>query len=148
VSQVASQRPLRIGELAERTGTTVRTIRYYEEIGVLPERDEAQKGKHRCYDEADVEALSQLVRLRELLGLSLEELRTLVQADTARAELRRAWHEGPAADERRRILREALGHVSTQLALLAERRRTIGAMERELEAKRARMQALLEELDG
>ena len=44
---------IRIGEVAERTGVTTRTIRYYEEIGLLasPER---RKGEHRLYDDADV----------------------------------------------------------------------------------------------
>jgi DNA-binding transcriptional MerR regulator len=146
MSARTEERSLRIGELAERTGTTIRTIRYYEEIGLLPERDQADKGKHRTYDEEDVQAVSELVRLRELLGLSLDELRTLVQADKARADLRRAWQEGPAAADGRRILRESLGHIETQLSLLSERRRTIEQMERELMAKRARVRERLDEL--
>jgi DNA-binding transcriptional MerR regulator len=146
MSAHTEERPLRIGELAERTGTTIRTIRYYEEIGLLPERDVAQKGKHRTYDEQDVEAVSELVRLRELLGLSLDELRALVQADKARADLRRAWREGPPPADGRRILREALGHIETQLSLLSERRRTIEQMEQELMAKRARVREKLDEL--
>ena len=45
-------RLLRIGEVAELTGTTPRTIRYYEEIGLLPRPPSAQAGRHRLYDEA------------------------------------------------------------------------------------------------
>ena len=45
-------RRLRIGELAERTGVTPRTIRYYEEIGLL-DTGERRKGAHRTYDESD-----------------------------------------------------------------------------------------------
>jgi DNA-binding transcriptional MerR regulator len=145
VSADTEVRPLRIGELAERTGTTIRTIRYYEEIGLLPERDQADKGKHRTYDEEDVQAVSELVRLRELLNLTLDELRTVVQAEGARAGLRRLWREGPPPEERERILREMLRHIATQLDLLSERRRTIEEMEHELMAKRARVQALLDE---
>ena len=44
---------LRIGEVAERVGVTTRTIRYYEERGLL-DRGERTKGAHRTYDEADV----------------------------------------------------------------------------------------------
>ena len=67
-------RSIRIGELAELTGTTPRTIRYYEEIGLLGGTADREQGKHRCYTTADVERLKEIVRLRDLLGLSLEQL--------------------------------------------------------------------------
>ena len=128
---------LKIGELAARTGTTPRTIRYYEELGLLPARPATAKGTHRLYDEGDVETLDSLVRLRELLGLSLEGLRRLASAESARAGLRREFAESEAHDERVRILNEARGHVDTQLALLRERRETIAELEAELVARRA-----------
>ena len=68
---------IRIGEVAERTGLTPRTIRYYEEIGLLPGPAARRKGEHRAYDDSDVERLSELTRLRDLLNLSLEELKQL-----------------------------------------------------------------------
>ena len=48
---------IRIGELAERTGVTPRTIRYYEEIGLLQGSDR-RKGSHRLYADADVERIA------------------------------------------------------------------------------------------
>jgi DNA-binding transcriptional MerR regulator len=137
---------LKIGELAARTGTTPRTIRYYEELGLLPARPATAKGTHRLYDEADVEALDSLVRLRELLGLSLEGLRKFASAESARAGLRREFGESETLDERVRILTEARGHVDTQLALLRERRKTIAELEGELEARRALIESRLAEL--
>jgi DNA-binding transcriptional MerR regulator len=131
-SEAAPAKTLRIGELAARTKTTPRTIRYYEEVGLLPARPAAQKGTHRVYDEADVETLDSLVRLRELLGLSLDDLRTMVSAESARAGLRKAYVETQGGDEHARILYEARGHIETQLALLAERRRTIAELEGQL----------------
>ena len=65
---------LRIGEVADRTGVTPRTIRYWEEIGLLGAAHERPEGKHRLYAEADLERISEIVRLRDLLGLSLEQL--------------------------------------------------------------------------
>ena len=81
---------IRIGEVAERTGVTTRTIRYYEEIGLLasPER---RKGEHRLYDDADVQRLQELTRLRDLLNLSLDELKQLLDAEEARAGIRRRF---------------------------------------------------------
>ena len=57
VTATATATPLRIGEVAERLGTTPRTIRYYEEIGLLGS-GEREAGRHRTYEEADVERLS------------------------------------------------------------------------------------------
>src|SRR5947208_4923831 len=79
---------LRIGEVAELTGTTPRTIRYYEEIGLLPGSGR-EHGKHRSYSEGDVERVREILRLRSLLGLSLDELSRLLEAQAARADLRR-----------------------------------------------------------
>jgi DNA-binding transcriptional MerR regulator len=137
---------LKIGELAARTGTTPRTIRYYEEVGLLPGRDVAAKGTHRLYDEGDVETLDSLVRLRELLGLSLEGLRRFASAETARAGLRQAFGESETPEERIRILDEARGHVDIQLALLRERRETIAELEAELVARRELIESRLADL--
>jgi DNA-binding transcriptional MerR regulator len=46
---------LRIGEVARLVETTPRTIRYYEEIGLLPASGERESGRHRHYSEADVQ---------------------------------------------------------------------------------------------
>src|ERR1700749_4626194 len=83
------ERVMRIGELAELTGSTPRTIRYYEEIGLLGAEPGRQQGKHRVYTEADLARLTEVLRLKNLLGLSLEQLLALVEAETARAGLRR-----------------------------------------------------------
>ena len=86
--------PLRIGDVAARVGTTTRTIRYYEEIGLLPGGPDRRAGAHRLYGEEDVERLRELLRLKELLGLSLDELRELVAAEDARSARRAEWEAG------------------------------------------------------
>jgi DNA-binding transcriptional MerR regulator len=137
---------LRIGEVAELTGTTPRTIRYYEEIGLLPGAAGRAQGKHRCYTEADVERVREILRMRDLLGLSLEQLTELLQAEAARGELRREWHQTEDPDTRRRILEQSLVHIGTQLELVKSRRREIEQLERELVTKRHEVQARLAEL--
>ena len=87
------ERVMRIGEVAELTGTTPRTIRYYEEIGLLGGEAAREQGKHRCYTYGDVERIREVVRLRDLLGLSLDQLSQLVEAEAARAEIRRELSE-------------------------------------------------------
>jgi DNA-binding transcriptional MerR regulator len=127
---------LRIGEVAELTGTTARTIRYYEEIGLLPGAGDRVQGQHRTYTEADVERVREIIRLRDLLGLSLEELSKLLEAETARAEIRREYRRAEDPETQRRLLTEALGHIATQLELVRRRQRELAELERELVEKR------------
>jgi MerR family transcriptional regulator, repressor of the yfmOP operon len=148
VSVESPHRPLRIGEVAERIGTTARTIRYYEEIGLLPGCAPREKGKHRLYDDADVERLRQLTRLRDLLGVSLEELKQLVEAQDAREALRRQWQETESREERRAIVEAALPHVETQLRLVRGRIAELRKLEGELDERRQLLLRRRRELKG
>jgi DNA-binding transcriptional MerR regulator len=142
----AAREELRIGDVAKLAGTTPRTIRYYEEIGLLPAASGREPGAHRTYAEADVERLTDLLRLKDLLGVSLEELKELVEAEGARAELRREWHGGVEDPVRRHeILDQSLGHIARQLELVRRRRDEIVKLETELLARRKRVQGLLRE---
>ena len=71
------QSSLTIGTLASRTSTTVPTIRYYEEIGLLPHAQRATSG-HRNYREDDLIRLTFIKRCRDL-GFSIERVRDLVK---------------------------------------------------------------------
>src|SRR5205807_7712286 len=64
---------LKVGELAKRTGLTVRTLHHYDAIGLLKPSLHTEAG-HRLYTAADVARLQQVISLRQL-GLSLEEVR-------------------------------------------------------------------------
>jgi len=140
---------MRIGEVAKLAGTTPRTIRYYEEIGLLPAAGGREPGAHRLYAEADVERLTELLRLKDLLGLTLEELKELVEAEGARAELRREWHGGVEDPIRRRqILDQSLTYTARQLELVRRRRDEIAKLEDELLQRRRRVKSLLREVRG
>jgi DNA-binding transcriptional MerR regulator len=139
---------MRIGELAQRTGTTPRTIRYYEELGLLGGRDDRDLGRHRSYDEGDAERLEHILRLRDLLGLSLEDLRRVVEAEDARAALRREWHDTEDPATRLRIVEQALGHIAVQLELVERRQAALGQLERELHERRALLHQRRAELEG
>ena len=102
---------------------TPRTIRYYKELGLLGGGERAN-GAHRLYSEADAR-LSELIRLRDLLGLSLEELVTLAEAEEARAALRDRWYGGPTDEERVAIIERATALVQQQLDLVLARRRKL-----------------------
>jgi DNA-binding transcriptional MerR regulator len=123
---------MRIGEVAELTGTTPRTIRYYEEIGLLGGEGEREQGKHRAYTQADVERIQEIVRLRDLLGLSLEQLTSLVEAESARAAIRREYRETEDPERQRELLHVSLGHIGTQLELVRTRLGALKELEEEL----------------
>jgi MerR family transcriptional regulator, repressor of the yfmOP operon len=137
---------LRIGDVAKLVGTTTRTIRYYEEIGLLPSGGDRERGAHRTYREADVERLREVLQLKELLGVSLEELKALVEAEDARAALRAEYRAGPDPGRQAEILDESLGHIGRQIDLLRRRREAIAELERDLRARRRRIQRRLREL--
>jgi MerR family transcriptional regulator, copper efflux regulator len=67
---------LKIGGLADRTGTNAPTIRYYEEVGLLRPADR-QSGGQRTYGDADVKRLTFIRRCRDF-GFSIEQVRSLV----------------------------------------------------------------------
>jgi len=135
VTSQLEERSYRIGEVAEIVGVTTRTIRYYEELGLLGAQATRTKGVHRQYTEADVTRLRELIRMRDLLGLSLHELVALAEAEEARAELRQRWASDPTDAERRRILDASIPLVERQLELVRARQRTLSEFRSELEAK-------------
>jgi DNA-binding transcriptional MerR regulator len=110
----------RIDQISTRTGLTKRTLRYYEEIGLLdpPTRTE---GGYRLYSEADIHRVEAIKRLRNLLGFSLAEIRDLVCADEERARVRDAWRRDDAPAARLQRLEEAEALVRGQLILVEEK---------------------------
>jgi DNA-binding transcriptional MerR regulator len=138
---------LRIGDVAKLVGTTPRTIRYYEEIGLLPEAPARPSGGHRTYSADEVERLREIMRLRDLLGVTLEELKTLLAAEDARAIVRAQLRREDVAPERRReLLDEALGHIDRQLELVNHRADELSKLKGELGESRKRVRRKIREL--
>jgi MerR family transcriptional regulator, repressor of the yfmOP operon len=135
LSVETQERNYRIGEVAERVGITTRTIRYYEELRLLGPAPSRIKGAHRLYREADVARLRELVRLRDLLGLSLEELLALAEVEEAREVLRGQWDDDPSDAERARIVKEAIPLVERQLELVRTRQQRLAEFSDELSDK-------------
>ncbi len=77
VAPDASPPLLKIGEVCERVGLSLRTVRYYEEVGLLTPTDRSPGG-FRLYSESDVERLAVLKGMKPL-GLTLEEIRELME---------------------------------------------------------------------
>jgi DNA-binding transcriptional MerR regulator len=137
---------LKIGDVARLAGTTTRTIRYYEEIGLLTAAGDRPSGGHRAYTEADVERLGLILRLKDLLGVSLDELRDMVAAEDARLERREEFQRTEDPGRRRTLIEESLSYIDRQLELVRRRRGQLDALEEELVTRRARAMSWLSEL--
>jgi DNA-binding transcriptional MerR regulator len=137
---------LRIGDVARLVDTTPRTIRYYEQMGLLGAGGPRAAGAHRTYSLEEVERLREIMRMKELLGLSLEELGTLLAAEEARAAVRAQLRRDDVDPERRReLLNEALGHIDRQLELVRRRAAELAKLQDELCETRKRVKRKLRE---
>jgi MerR family transcriptional regulator, repressor of the yfmOP operon len=137
------QAALRIGDVARLVGTTARTIRYYEEKGLLPPAEGRAAGQHRLYDEQDVARLRELLRMRNLLGVPLEELRELVALDDERSVLRDELRSTDDPAARERILRRLDALAERQLAAVERRAQELETLREEIATRRARIAELL-----
>lgn len=108
---------MKVGELAQRTGVTVRTLHYYEEIHLLTPSHRTAAG-HRLYAEADIARL-QKIRSLVQLGFSLEEIRgCLDDPEFALAQVIELHINVLDANmERQRLLRNRLSNLAKQLQL-------------------------------
>ena len=141
----------RIEQVAARTGLTKRTLRYYEEIGLLPPPTRTEGG-YRLYSEADVQQLERIKRLKDLLGFSLAEIREIADAEVQREHVRAAWREekDPRArlewlDRSEELMRRQLRLVEEKLAGLQEMHGNLHARLDRIEALRAETREQLEE---
>lgn len=91
---------LRIGEAAKVAGLTTRTLRYWEEIGLLQPSGHRQSGE-RLYTPADMARVGRIRDLQELLGFSLSEVRVVLDTEDVDV-LDRVRSEYPVVDDQRR----------------------------------------------
>ena len=143
----ATERAYRIGEVAELVGVTTRTIRYYEELGLL-EPVSRSGGDYRQYDADDIERLAFIKGLRDDAGFSLAEIGQLLEDDAARARHRARFRSTTDAAERRAIVDDALARVDRQVESLREKMRRLAGMIDEAEGRRAHLLAHVAELEA
>jgi DNA-binding transcriptional MerR regulator len=137
---------LQIGEVAERTGVTQRTLRFYEEKGLLqpPSRME---GGFRLYSEDDVRRVEQIKRLQKLLGFTLAEIKEMLEAEEVREEIREERRQQPdvGLDVRRARILTLVDVTERQFDLIRQKVEALNAMKAELEE---RLEHYAERLDA
>jgi len=137
---------LQIGEVAERTGVTQRTLRFYEEKGLLkpPTRME---GGFRLYSEEDVRRVEQIRRLQKLLGFTLAEIKEMVEAEEVKWQLRAEYRPQADLRERRERTTKALEVTERQCALIRQKVDALQDMQSRLEEKLQTYRQWLSQID-
>ena len=138
-------RLLRIQEVADEVGLTARSVRYYEELGLLKPAARSE-GDYRLYDETDVERLRFIKGLRDDAGFSLAEIAQLLEDEAARERGHAAYHATTDPAEWKRILCERVVSYGRQIDTLKRKIDRLQAMVDETEARRTRTLAKIAEI--
>jgi DNA-binding transcriptional MerR regulator len=141
----SSDANLQIGEVAERTGVTQRTLRFYEEKGLLrpPSR---MDGGFRLYSEDDVKRVQKIRRLQDLLGISLADIKEMVDAEGILRELRAQYRPEAELPEKRRQLEKAIEVTQAQHAIVQQKVSQMREMETQLEERLKLFERWMDEL--
>jgi DNA-binding transcriptional MerR regulator len=137
---------LQIGEVAERTGVTQRTLRFYEEKGLLrpPTR---MDGGFRLYSEEDVTRVEHIRRLQNLLGVSLAEIKEMVDAEEVLRELKAQYRPEADVFEKRRQLEKAIEVVTRQHGIVSQKAEQMSEMKSQLEERLRTFDRWMSELE-
>lgn len=137
---------MQIGEVAARTGLTQRTLRFYEERGLLRPATRLEGG-FRLYTEDDLNRIERIVQFRNVLGLSIPETKRMIEAEDTLEELKQQFQQESDAEARRTQLVQAIDLIQHEEGLVAERIQKLQAMGEQWRIKLERYRRRLAELD-
>ncbi len=140
------ERLLRIQEVAAETGLTPRSIRYYEELGLLTPAARSE-GDYRLYDASDLERLRFIRGLRDDAGFSLAEIAQLLEDEAARRRARERFRSSADPADRREAILDTISRVERQIATLRAKADRLAEMTVEAESRRSHLLEHLRELD-
>jgi DNA-binding transcriptional MerR regulator len=143
---------IRISDAATRAGVSARTLRYYEELGLLTPSLYTAGGERR-YTAEDIEHLQRILELREVLGMNLDEIKEFLSFETRLDELRATYRATKgvgtkkARAEQKVTLQEALELNETLAQQLSAKLARMDAFRAKLAHDAQRCRELLDELD-
>ncbi len=136
MAQLVAPRLRRIGEAAEATGLTPRTIRYYEEVGLLKPAAHVS-GSNRRYDDEDIERLTLIRQLKDVVGLGLGDIHTFLETEAERRSLSEQYHATTDPAVRVDVLNRVEPVLRRRVELLE---RKLSAVQGLLDEERARLE--------
>lgn len=122
-----------IDQVAAQTGLTKRTLRYYEEVGLLPPTGRTE-GNYRRYSDEDIHRLEHIKKLRDLLGFSLADIRAMLEVDDERGILKEAYKQETEAAARIAQLDQGDELIRRQLQIIEQKMAGLEQMRTALEA--------------
>jgi MerR family transcriptional regulator, repressor of the yfmOP operon len=137
---------LQIGEVADRTGVTQRTLRFYEERGLLkpPTR---MDGGFRLYSESDIGRVEQIKQMQSLLGLTLAEIKEMVEAEEVREELNATFRPDRPVEERIQRVGRRVEVTQRQYDIISTKLTAMQEMRKDLEEKLQRYRKVKSDLE-
>jgi DNA-binding transcriptional MerR regulator len=136
-----------IEQVAARTGLTKRTLRYYEEVGLLPPTGRTE-GNYRRYSEEDIQRLERIKNLRDLMGFSLADIRELLEAEDERGQIKVAYQHETESPAKIAQLDRADELIHNQLHLIEQKLTGLEQMRAGLLAKLEHHHQIREELSS
>jgi MerR family transcriptional regulator, repressor of the yfmOP operon len=130
---------IRISDAATRAGVSARTLRYYEELGLLAPSLYTAGGERR-YTSEDLSHLQRILELREVLGMNLDEIKEFLSLETRLDELRSTYRAAKGVPTKRSRV-EQKATLEEALVLNESLAEQIGAKLTRMEEFRARLAA-------
>jgi DNA-binding transcriptional MerR regulator len=130
---MADEAQYRIGEVAKAAKVSTRTLRYYEELGLVSPSGHSPGGARR-YSDADLARVLRIRELQELVGFNLDEIKTIVAAESRLDELRSEFRTGRSPQREQELVAEAI--------------EINGRLRDEMQAKLSRLETFLADLDA
>lgn len=138
---------LSIGAAARRAGVSQRALRYYQELGLVTPA--CTPGGLRRYSEENLARVARIRELQNLLGLNLDEIAVVLAREDRIGQIRQAYYDASTVDsERHGLLVEGLRLQKELRALVLAKRAAMDDFLADLDARIARIHALLEEERG
>jgi DNA-binding transcriptional MerR regulator len=128
-----------IGDVAAELKLSTRTLRYYEQIGLLHPTGHSAGGARR-YTDLDVQRVAQIRRFQSLMGFDLDRIRELLEVEDALARLRAEYRAGAAPERSQEIVTEALALYDRMRDQVREKLSALEEFLDELDAKVDRAQ--------
>jgi MerR family transcriptional regulator, repressor of the yfmOP operon len=138
---------MQIGEIAERTGLTQRTLRFYEERGLLQPATRLDGG-FRLYTEDDLRRVERIARFRNILKLSIPETKRMIEAEEAITEIGQQARQESDIEAKRQQLLQAVELLEREERLLNEKVEQLQVLGAEWRAKLGRYRQRLEQLEA
>lgn len=134
---------LKIDDVAKETGLTKRTIRYYEEIGLIPPPERSEGGV-RLYTEKDIQRLNHVLTAKKVLGFSLQELLQFIQISESIELNRKGFCSVEDQSEQLSKMKSVQKELTEQLEMIDRKMEKMQEFKKEMAALLGKVEEALE----